>query len=100
MQSEEVEKVKRFSDMILASKVKKYEISLLEEMEKSLKESGKDRLYIEELLKIAKNHHQWIIRRFDAYIREEMFNNLKKNVEEKCKLDPNIFNFTNKNIPD
>ena len=69
--------------MILASKVKKYETSLLEEMEKSLKESGKDRLYIEELLRIAKDHHQWIIRRFNAYIREEIFNNLKKKGRRK-----------------
>ena len=100
MQKEDVKKVKEFADRVLESNVKNYEEELLEEMKITLLNCGKEGLDIEELVRIAKNNHQWIIKRFNEYIREMMFEQLRTNIDEKCKLEPKIYNFTNKVIPE
>ena len=100
MQKEDVKKVKEFADRVLESNVKNYEEELLEEMKITLLNCGKEGLDIEELVRIAKNNHQWIIKRFNEYIREMMFQQLRTNIDEKCMLEPKIYNFTNKIIPE
>lgn len=100
MSEEDINKVKKFMEMVSKSNIRRFEEELIQKVE-NLKGSNMElNERLEDVKKVFVDGHQWIFRRVELHVRSVISDAMYKNTVQRSNIEVMLYNFVEGDVPE